>query len=592
MQEDYKQRSELDFSESAVDPWEKERRRRVRLFIYVGASVSFYYAVRSYFNGAAFTPLVHFTTLVSLGVAWVLEHRAPEKIWGQAAMIVAIHNMVFFSSIFDGMVSALGLWCVGLLPMAASCLMSYRATMVTAGFAALDLAIIALLDIYTPVAREITPGPADTVLLLIVNIGLFGLFSYLSLVDAFVKIRFMKAQRVVLNKSNEESARAYESKRRFLAKMSHEIRTPMNGLLGSTQELKALDLEPDVVHALLRAEHNAENLLVALNLSLASSKFEHSRNRIKSEALNLERCMRQVQDFFRHHSRKPKIDVKIQSDEEGIWCHADGNRVRQVLSNLVSELIHPTTPVELQLNAHIETHDQDPQEWVFIEIVRSSDRAYDARIEAWDSLSAPLPLHSALNDGHASLSRAVAEQLIQDMDGAPLVLHDDSGSTILGFRFPYVAVEPRNRLSAGCAAQNEAAREARVLVVDDNPINLKLATIQLRKLGCAVTTAVDGKIAVDLAKRNKFDLIFMDVRMPVMGGLEASRRICSESALNAYTPILALTANAYESDKQDCLAAGMVEHIAKPVRPGELERALDRYFFSRDLQRTRERDAG
>lgn len=592
MQEDSKHRSAYDFSESAVDPWERERRRRVRLFICVGAAISFYYAVRCYLNGGVFTPLVHLITLLSLGGAWILVKRAPEKTWGQAAMIVAVHNMILLSTIFDGLVSALGLWCVGLLPMATSCLMSYRATLVAAGFAALDLVIVALMDVYTPVAREIQPGPADTILLLIVNVALFGLFSYLSLVDEFVKIRFMKEQRVVLDRSNEESARAFESKRRFLAKMSHEIRTPMNGLLGSTQELKALDLAPDVVHALLCAEHNAENLLVALNLSLASSKFEHSRNRIKSETLNLGHCMRQVQEYFLHHPQRPRIDLRVHSDDGEIWCHADGNRIRQVLSNLVCELIHPTAQVQLQLSARLEVPEQDAQEWVCLEIVRSSQSAQNARFEAWDSISAPLPLHSALNDGHASLGRAVAEQLIQDMDGSPLVLHEESGSLILGFRFPYVAVEQRNRTSANPEARSESPRDARVLVVDDNPINLKLATIQLRKLDCNVTSAVNGKIAVDLANQMKFDLIFMDVRMPVMDGLEASRRISTQSTLNASTPILALTANAYESDKRDCLAAGMVEHIAKPVRPGELERALERYVCESDSKRTKLRDAG
>lgn len=127
----------------------------------------------------------------------------------------------------------------------------------------------------------------------------------------------------------------------------------------------------------------------------------------------------------------------------------------------------------------------------------------------------------------------------------------------------------------------------RALVVDDQPINLKLASLLLEKLGCEVKQAADGREAIDHCETNQFDIIFMDIRMPILSGLEAAMLITQTPGINQHTPIVALTACAFDEDRQASLEAGMLDHLPKPLRRAQLEQALKTFVSPRSQEQLR-----
>lgn len=562
----------------ACDRWDDERRRYLSMFSSIGMVLGAFYFVQSLLHGASGLPLIHAITVATMTLAKVVSSRAVWTGWGTLILLFGVHNFVVLSSILDGLTRAPGLWSIAALPMATALLSTFRATIVASVVAFLDVLAISWIEGKFVIVRDVGPLPDIVLSTMLTTIFVFSLFSFLNTSSSFSMTKFLEIEKDELQAANRASVLALEEKKIFLAKMSHEIRTPMNGLLGCVRELqKECENNDRLRDTAAQVQRDADNLLVALDVCLdTSATTEFSRSTSSQIAAPSVDLIDFLEKTAKKIERMPQWSrFRLETDlDEGVWfCELDVGKLEHLLVNIAASL-----PVSIALpGSTLRVRAVgDAKDWIDIEIGGLQQKA---RLD--DTLGSTSGgqdlLRTSLEVDCVSLAQAVSLQLIHEMGAVPLVTQDGA-EHLVGVRIPFFAAP---RPIQGIKGVGEVGARAKVLVVDDNAINLKIATLLLRRAGCEVSVAENGLVAVQKAHEQEFDLVLMDMRMPVMNGLDATRRIRSASRKNTRTPIVALTANAFEADRRACLNAGMVEHLAKPLKPDALDAILARYCPSR-----------
>ena len=370
---------------------------------------------------------------------------------------------------------------------------------------------------------------------------------------------------------------ASRAKSTFLANMSHEIRTPMTGVMGMIDMAKRRMTDAKGLDQLEKAQISAERLLGVLNDILDLSKIEANRMVLEDVPLQLSQSLENIVAMLDQKATEKglRLVTNLPAELAHATLKGDPLRLGQILFNLVGNAIKFTDHGAVVLRARSVGETKEAMQVRFEVSDTGMGIDADAQSRLFQSFE-QADNSMARKFGGTGLGLAICKRLVELMGGEIGVdSTPEQGSTFwfvvpLKKREPVIVAPAPNSPTVTAERQLQAAHAGTpVLLAEDEPITQEISRGLLEDAGMVVDVANDGQQALELARQNRYALILMDMQMPIMNGIEATQAIRAGS-LNQTTPILAMTANAFDEDREVCLAAGMNEHISKPVDPPKL----------------------
>ena len=401
--------------------------------------------------------------------------------------------------------------------------------------------------------------------------------SQVSRVWSFRDITAEERSKAALQASRDEAQRANAAKSEFLSRMSHELRTPLHAIMGMTAMARRRMTDEKGVEHLDKAKAAADHLLSVINDVLDISKIEAGRLQLENVGFSLTEVLGNVVNLVGHKAAEKGLQLTIDCGPgiPDLRLRGDPLRLGQILLNLAGNAVKFTERGTVTIRIR---NAEPPQDGI---LLRFEIEDTGIGVSAEDSRRLFVAFEQADGSmtrkyGGTGLGLAISRKLAEMMGGE---IGFESRATG-GSRFWFSArfdPDPGAAPAASAAVVPEAAEaclrrrhlDARLLIAEDEPVGREIALDLLRSTGLRVDAAEDGAVALELAQGQAYDLILMDMQMPRLNGVDAARAIRAGSR-NTATPIVAMTANAFDTDRQLCLDAGMNDHIGKPVEPALL----------------------
>jgi signal transduction histidine kinase/ActR/RegA family two-component response regulator len=371
----------------------------------------------------------------------------------------------------------------------------------------------------------------------------------------------------------EESLRA---KNDFVAVVSHEIRTPMNGVLGMVQLLLMTELTDEQKGYCETIRSSGEILLALINDILDLSKMESGKVSLDARPVDIRSVVNEVMQLMSGQAQPKKLSLRsdIAADIPA-WFRGDGIHLKQIFLNLVGNAIKFTH----RGGVRVEVAAVENGTWLECRVKDTGIGIPPDRVGRLFEKFSQVDSSITRRYGGTGLGLAICKRLVEGMGGSIGVESKHYQGSTFTFRIPAIPSDAPREVKPRPQAEPQRVAQMRILLVEDNPVNQMLAMSMLQKLGASPDLAKDGEEAAEKTRIGDYDLVLMDMQMPRMDGLSATRVIRAMPDIRQLR-IVALTANAMESDRQACLDAGMDDFLSKPFQVTDLQDKLDAVALS------------